>query len=111
MKGKLRRLPPLIKRSVGGVLKAQPKVADIERGSEHKEWRAIVCGRAGWRCEWVSDGSRCPKSAPNYRLVADHIVERTDGGRLYDPANGQCLCFEHHTIKTNRARVQRMTGG
>jgi 5-methylcytosine-specific restriction protein A len=39
--------------------------------------------------------------------VADHIIERADGGALYDPDNGQCLCVSHNTLKGNMSRVVR----
>jgi hypothetical protein len=48
---------------------------------------------------------------PEHRLFADHIVEVADGGALLDPANGQCLCGAHHTLKTVRAKVARARGG
>ncbi|HEV7251689.1 MAG TPA: HNH endonuclease [Mesorhizobium sp.] len=85
-----------------------PKKADPElKTPEHRAWRAEVLRRAGNRCEAVEDGRRCPVSAP-VRLFADHIEERKDGGAHLDPANGQCLCGHHHTLKTNRARAERM---
>lgn len=74
---------------------------------EHRAWRAEVLRRAGYRCEAVDDGRRCRVSAPS-RLFADHIRERKDGGAPLDPANGQCLCGRHHTLKTAGARAERM---
>jgi len=74
---------------------------------EHRAWRAQVIARAGYRCEWVEDGKRCLTAAP-LRLIADHITERKDGGSALDPANGQCLCVKHNTLKGLRARAQRM---
>jgi hypothetical protein len=41
-------------------------------------------------------------------MFADHIKERQDGGDPFDPANGQCLCGAHHTLKTGRERARRM---
>jgi len=94
-------------------LTVAPKVADRElQTPEHREWRLIVCRRAGWRCEWIDDdGSRCGKSAADGRMIADHIVERADGGALYDPSNGQCLCVQHNTIKGTRSRQARRGQG
>jgi 5-methylcytosine-specific restriction protein A len=40
-------------------------------------------------------------------MVADHIRERADGGALYDPRNGQCLCVQHNTLKGAQARASR----
>ena len=75
---------------------------------EHRAWRDIVLKRAGYRCEWVENGERCQKAAPKYRLIADHKIERKDGGALLDPDNGQALCVQHNTLKGVRARQARM---
>ncbi len=94
----LRTARPLIK-------KADPELLT----DEHKAWRIAVLNRAGWRCEQVQDGIRCPKSqASGHRMIADHIRERKDGGALYDIANGQCLCTQHNTLKGLQARQRRM---
>lgn len=90
---------------------AQPrtKQADAELLTpEHRAWRIAVCRRAGWRCEWIEDGMQCRAShAGGYRMVADHIIERADGGALLDLDNGQCLCSAHNTLKGNQARRTR----
>ena len=53
-----------------------------------------------YRCEWIEDGKRCTKSAPqHHRLFADHVKERRDDGDPIDPSNGMCPCGSHHTIK------------
>ena len=87
----------------------RPKQADSELLTpEHRAWRLAVCRRAGWRCEWVEQGMRCEASAATgYVMVADHKVERADGGALYDEDNGQCLCVSHNTLKGNQARRAR----
>lgn len=41
-------------------------------------------------------------------MFADHIIERTDGGALYDMDNGRALCGSHHSLKTNQARRDRI---
>jgi hypothetical protein len=89
------------------------KVADKElQTPEHRQWRLVVCRRAGWRCEWINeDGSRCAKAAPEHRMIADHIRERHDGGALVDTGNGQCLCVQHNTFKGVQARAARARGG
>lgn len=93
-------------------LKAPPKVADPElQTKQHLEFRQIVCRRAGWRCEWIENGQRCTCHFPAYRVVADHIIERADGGAPFDPANGQCLCIPHNTQKGIAARTARSRQG
>lgn len=74
---------------------------------QHRSWSASVIARAGGRCEWVEGGNRCTKARPLYRMYADHIVELQDGGEEFELSNGQCLCAEHHTLKTNKERVKR----
>lgn len=59
----------------------------------------------------MEQGKRCEASAERGDMVvADHIVERADGGALYDQANGQCLCNAHNVLKGNRARAARVKG-
>lgn len=90
-------------------VKPLPKTADAElKTREHVYWSRAVIGRADYRCEALeADGSRCRITRPA-RLFADHIIERRDGGDLLDPENGQCLCGRHHTLKTGKARANRM---
>lgn len=102
------RLPP----SVGVLDTRIAHPAGKQRGEHygspaHKAWAAAVIGRAGGRCEWTDGGVRCSKSRPLYRMYADHIVELNDGGEEFEPSNGQCLCAEHHGLKTAQERVKR----
>ena len=69
---------------------------------EFRKWRAIVIGRAGGMCQWPGCGTT------DGRMYADHIVERKDGGADLDPANGQCLCAGHHSVKTVGERKKRL---
>lgn len=87
-----------------------PKRADAELLTpEHRAWANVVCSRAGWQCEKIEHGERCPRGrATGHQVYADHIKERRDGGALYDPANGQCRCASHHTLKTHAARLARL---
>jgi len=79
------------------------------RTQAHRDWAEAVIVRAGGRCQAVDDGgNRCCKSTHRgSRMFADHVVERRDGGDPFDPANGQCLCGSHHTLKTLRERARR----
>lgn len=97
-----------IKTSSFRALKPPAKRADsIYQSPEHKAWRKGVIDRAGARCEAIDGDKRCPKTAPEHRLFADHIIELKDGGRPFDLSNGQCLCGSHHTSKTAAARAAR----
>lgn len=88
-------------------VKPPEKTADPHYFSpEHRAWREQVVARAGGRCEWRLEGAlRCGRA--ERRMFADHIVELKDGGAPFDPANGQCLCGRHHSLKTARVRAER----
>lgn len=109
MRRKLRQLPPLVKRSDHVLVATPPKTRDRVLGTAaHVRWRTLIMERAGYRCEWIlEDGNRCTRRAPEHMMIADHIIERSDGGAPFDPANGQCLCPVHHGLKTNRAKRNR----
>ncbi|MFA6243911.1 MAG: HNH endonuclease signature motif containing protein [Candidatus Hydrogenedentales bacterium] len=106
----MRKVGPLLKHRVDSkVLKARPKEVELfYRSPEYERWRAIVIARAGGRCEAITNGQRCTKAQPVHRMFADHKIERSDGGAPLDPANGQCLCGSHHTLKTVQARASRL---
>lgn len=102
-------------KTIGGVraidtrtVRPPPKQADAELLTpEYRRWAEAVKRRAGYQCEAIDGGVRCPVKAPA-RLFADHIIERRDGGSLLDPDNGQCLCGSHHTKKTAATRAARL---
>lgn len=84
-------------------VKPLPKQADPELQTvEHRAWRAQALKLAGYAC------SKCLRSGASTTLFADHIIERKDGGRLYDPFNAQILCGSCHTKKTAQARAERL---
>lgn len=95
--------------SIGGRRVATPpkEANSLYHSTEYRVWRQQVIDRARGRCEEIVDGKRCWKAAPRHRMFADHKVEVRDGGALFDPANGQCLCGGHHTAKTAKARAER----
>ena len=101
---KLRAAPPRL--SLAPIrLKPPPKEANaVYQTPEHRAWAAAVISRAGGRCQWPG----CTKAAPQHRMVADHVIEIKDGGAPLDPANGQCLCVQHNTVKGVMAREARM---
>lgn len=67
----------------------------------------------GQRCE--ACGKTRDDDGRSVRLIADHIVERRDGGADFDPANIQLLCIRLnadgqggcHNRKTTVARHRR----
>lgn len=112
--GRLRKAPGLLTRKVDSrVLKPRPKQAEpFYKSAEYLHWREAVIARAGRRCEAIEgDGRRCTKAEPKNRMFADHKIERADGGADLDPANGQCLCGRHHTLKTVHTRAARLARG
>jgi 5-methylcytosine-specific restriction protein A len=106
---KLRPFAPMF---ASRVVEPQAKTVDpIYKTSAFNAWRRFVIARAGFRCEARDDGKRCSKAAPENRMFADHVKELQDGGDPFDPANGQCLCGSHHTVKTMAARAARIRTG
>lgn len=104
----VRTIQPSVRKLDTRAAKPAPKTADPElQTKQHQQWRLQVLRMAGHRCQAVENGKRCQVAAP-FRLFADHIVERKDGGALYDVRNGQALCGKHHTQKTNAERAKRM---
>lgn len=104
--GGLKGLPSRVAKFDARRVKPRPKQADPELlTSQHRAWRKLVIDRAGGRCEWIENGTRCNSDR---NVVADHVIERADGGAPYDLANGQCLCTRHNTIKGILARQARM---
>jgi len=105
---RIRTPSPLVPRGDGRTVAVPPKRADpFYQSDEHLQFRQAVLTRAGHRCEWIENGQRCSKAAPQHRLFANHIVERRDGGAELDPANGNCLCGRHHSLWTARERAKR----
>jgi hypothetical protein len=105
----LKTLRPLVRTTNTSTTPLPPKVKDaVYSTPEFMAWRILVVKRAGYQCEAVDQrGLRCSKGHPEHRLFADHIRELKDGGSLTDPANGQALCYQHHTTKTIAARMRR----
>jgi 5-methylcytosine-specific restriction enzyme A len=79
-----------------------PKRAELFYQS--KEWRATAA-RVKRR-----DGYACVRCGSGQRLIADHIVERKDGGADLDEANLETLCGDCHAKKTAEARKRRARG-
>ena len=67
-------------------------------------WRSLVSSVKRER------GAFCCICGSGERIIADHIVERKDGGADLDPRNIQLLCHRHHQQKTAKARAKRASG-
>ena len=106
----VRMLRPAISVADLRIARPREKRVDPELNTQaYKRWAEEVKRRAGYRCEHVDAGRRCPRSkARGDRMIADHIHERKDGGALLDPKNGQCLCVSHNTAQGIAARAARM---
>lgn len=83
-------------------LPAPPKVA--ERFYSSREWRATVARIKRKRGHW------CERCGSTDRVIADHKVERRDGGAEFDEDNIELLCAAHHNAKTAQARARRAQG-
>ena len=81
-------------------VKPPPKQVDAELGT--RDWKAMrqkVSDRARGMCQ----AKGCTKPG----RYADHIIERSDGGAVFDMANLQWLCASHHQLKTLQERAKR----
>ena len=106
---KLRSLAPMLRARDTSTTRLAPRFRDPAYTTPgYKQWCIRVKQRAGYHCEAVVNGHRCDRAYPEHRMYADHIVELKDGGSLTALSNGQCLCSQHHEIKTVAARVQRL---
>ena len=107
---KLRTLPPWYVLPTPAPHPYPPKVKDIVyttpqyHGMASMQW--YVGQVVGVRYH-DHHGYRCSRAQPEHRMFADHIVEIKDGGSILDVNNGQCLCYSHHTIKTNEVKKKR----
>lgn len=99
--GKLTAMKPRHGGLVGRV-RAAPKVA--EGFYQSREWRQMVAGIKRDRGAW------CERCGSTERVIADHIVERKDGGADLDPSNIELLCAKHHAAKTAQSRARRAQG-
>jgi 5-methylcytosine-specific restriction endonuclease McrA len=51
----------------------------------------------------------CVQCGSTDQLEVDHIIEVADGGSLYDHANLQTLCHQHHEEKSKGMGRHRRT--
>lgn len=101
--GRLQGLKP---RLGGLAMKLPPAPKLAEPFYQSKAWRSLVARikrQRGNRCERPGCGS-------TERVIADHIVERKDGGADLDETNIELLCAAHHNAKTAAARARRAKG-
>ena len=109
---RLRCTPSMLRLADISAVRLPPKVAaPIYSTAAFKAWRTAVIERANNRCEWKGCGVMGSPMVTGSRMFADHIVELKDGGAPFDPANGQCLCGKHHSLKTIAERSKRLARG
>ena len=101
-KHRLKSLPAMLA-SLPPRLKPMPKVADSFY--QCMAWRALAGQIKRER------GGFCERCGSAHRVIADHIIERRDGGADLDRANIELLCQACHNRKTAAARARRASGG
>jgi hypothetical protein len=70
-------------------------------GTTRRQFRYAVLDAAGFRCQAVVKGVRCPVTDVR-GLEAHHRRALADGGSN-DPSNGVCLCHAHHLLISRKA--------
>lgn len=88
----------------------KPPVKIVDPFYQSAEWIALASDikrQRKYRCE-ACHGDFVRRRD---KLIADHIIERKDGGADLDPLNIQCICIYCHNRKTARARREREAGG
>jgi 5-methylcytosine-specific restriction enzyme A len=104
--GRLSRIAPRLAEPAPR-LKLPAKLADPFY--ESTAWRSLALAikdQRGWQCEACGrDGRKTPRL-----MIADHIIERKDGGADLDPLNIRVLCAGCHNAKTAKARAERARG-
>jgi len=99
--GRLKGLPPRLG-AAPSLVKAAPKLA--EPFYQSRAWRELVARVKRLRGGW------CERCGSKHRVIADHVVERKDGGAELDEANIELLCARCHNTKTAKARAERAAG-
>lgn len=94
--------------SIRGRIK--PPIKLVDPFYQTADWRSFASDikrQRGFKCE------KCGGQFSRRRdkLIADHIIERKDGGSDFDPLNIQCLCIYCHNRKTAKARAEREGAG
>lgn len=87
-----------------GRLKPPVKLADpFYLTHDWKVFAVDIKRQRGFKCESCGGDFTHRRN----KLIADHIVERKDGGADFDPLNIQCICIYCHNSKTAKARAER----
>ncbi len=85
----------------------RPKTADaFYQSAAWRDFASTIKAQRGWQCE--DCGRDCTEDRRS--LIADHVIERRDGGADFDPLNIRLLCGACHMRKTNRAASRRRAG-
>lgn len=99
--GKLKTMSPRLG-MLQCLVRSMPKVA--EGFYQSTEWRTLAAQVKRER------GCFCQRCGSTDRVIADHVIERKDGGAPLDKSNIELLCHKHHQAKTAKARGERAKG-
>lgn len=103
--GRLKALPSRVSSLPSRIVRPEKVVDPFYESREWREFVREIKRQRGFICEEV--GCRKDCSAAQRGLIADHIVERKDGGADFDPLNVRLLCTACHNRKTARERTRR----
>jgi 5-methylcytosine-specific restriction protein A len=103
--GRIKALPPRVATVAARVQAPAKGVDPFYESNAWREFAREIKRQRGYRCEAVECGRDCSHAARG--LIADHVVERRDGGADFDPLNVMLLCTACHNSKTARERRRR----
>jgi 5-methylcytosine-specific restriction endonuclease McrA len=92
-------------------LKPPPKLADpFYLSAQWRDFAKDIKRQRGYRCQDTACAKPDMSKTP-WLLIADHVIERRDGGADYDPLNVLLRCQACHNRKTAKARAARASAG
>lgn len=103
---RLRQAPP---RALSAPSRLRPAAKAVDAFYRSPEWRRLASdskAKAGFCCQDMAHEGRRGLYATG-DLIADHIIERIDGGADLDEANILVRCTACHNRKTSEERAKR----
>lgn len=102
------RINPKITTVSGFRVKPEPVRRDARYDVDWNKLRARLIAKRGRVCQYPQHKGPSRQIPLDRRVIADHIVELSDGGSVLDDNNVMLMCDSCHQIKTGIARGHRV---